>query len=518
MPVVDELITLLGVETDSQSLRSMELFSKGMEKLERGANIAVGALTAASGALTAFLFQAAGADDEAGKFADSLGITVGQLKDLEFATQSSGGTIGELRGDLDRLTTQFAVLGGDAAQVLQQMAGHFEGLSAQQAKFIGEQLGLSESTIRLLRNGRDGLRELLQESQQLRSLLPEDSARQAAEFNDAWLRVKTAIGSVTDAVQLRFFPVFTNAFISIKNFILENRNALRNFLDTGVQGVIDGFSRFFEAVKSVGSAIGDLLPDFKGLQTDGEKVAFVSDLVYKGLIALTAIFIAFKLPLIASTAAITALLFILDDLITYFQGGRSKIGDFIEMFKTEFPFISEIVGAVFDKVVDFIETAFRRIKGVFNAFAEGGILEGLKAAGQLLIDYYVGLFDNMLQLVRSFAGKIGGAISGSVRDALGSVAGFFGFGDDEDGTRALSPTAGGRAGYTFRPQAIAPSAALTPGNVSSVTNNRGGDRTAHITVNGARDPRAVAQEVVRQGGLNTASQSLQPGTRAPNIS
>ena len=505
MPVVDELITLLGVEADSQSFSTMEKFERGLERIEKVATITVGALAAASAAVGVWINQVAGALDETGKFADSIGDSFEAIQELEFAVQRSGGSIGELRGDLDRLVTTFAGFGAPS-EILDQLATQFEGLSARQAKFYGQQLGLSESTIRLLRNGRDGLRALRMEARELGGILPPDAAQRAAEYQDELLNVQTALNGLTRGIKLRLLPTFSASFREITKFIKANREFIALNLEQIVAGISQGFSGFLDNIKAVGNFIIGLLPDTSALSGEFDTLGFTADLVEKGLTALVAVLVILKAPLLFALAKFIALGLIIDDLITYFRGGESVIGNFIEIFKTEFPFIAEIVGTVFDKVVAFVETAFERIKGVFNAFAEGGILEGLKAAGQLIIDYYVGLFDNMLTIIQGFAGKIGDTIAGSVRGALGSVGSFFGFGEE-----------GSAGGMGFRAQVAAPSAALTPGNVSSVTNNRGGDRTANITINGARDPRAVAQETVDRAGLNVTSQTIQPGLRAPVI-
>ena len=107
MAVVDELVTLLGLETDPSAKGEAKSFSELVGGVRKASLAAGTALIALSGAAFAMAKQFAGTADESGKFAASVGINIKKLEELEFATERAGGSSSELRGDLDGLAKTF---------------------------------------------------------------------------------------------------------------------------------------------------------------------------------------------------------------------------------------------------------------------------------------------------------------------------------------------------------------------------------------------------------------------------
>lgn len=133
-------------------------------------------------------------------------------------------------------------------------------------------------------------------------------------------------------------------------------------------------------------------------------------------------------PIIGITAAILLLILIVDDLITFFQGGESVIGDFIEQFPilglifvplitaiqffiTTFEIMWEIVSGIFnaivalfqgdtDKAISILDDMGKNVLAIFSGF--GTFLVDTFGAGfELALDFVVDLFFGFLDFVEN---------------------------------------------------------------------------------------------------------------------
>lgn len=478
MAVVDELVTLLGLETDPSAKGEAKSFSELVGGVRKASLAAGTALIALSGAAFAMAKQFAGTADESGKFAASVGINIKKLQELEFATERAGGSSSELRGDLDGLAKTF----GSADRGIDTLIRQFDGMSDSQAKLAGQSFGVSESTIRLLREGSAGIADLRAEFRALGGGLPDDAVEKAKEFNDEWLNLKTAIGGLSGVVSTALLPAFTASNQSLREFLVNNRELITSGLDQFVRGVQKGFADFGKIIDAVSDFIKPLLGDLGGLAEGLEFVDIIGNLVTGTLVVFAALLapIAIKLALIAAAAIAVGIA--IDDVITFFKGGDSAIGRFFDAFEERAP-------ALFD----FWKSWFELLKGGFDL-----IIEGAKIIGELIST-----------LLPDIGGFFGGAL-----DLLNSGAEALGFGgDEEEGEEGTSPRTKGPRARTDRPDAPIP--ATTVNNTAN--NSQGGTSNNTFNINGAGDPRAVASEVARRGGLGSATQTLSPGPRAPRV-
>lgn len=212
----------------------------------------------------------------------------------------------------------------------------------------------------------------------------------------------------------------------------------------------------------VGEFLGPIFEMSEGLEFAG----IIGNTVTAILVALGAVLlpIAIKIALIA--AAIAGVAIVVDDLITFFQGGESVIGSFFDAFEERFPALFDLLSTA----VDFFKFLFTLV------------IDGWKLIGEGLLD--------LLPDIGKFAESIG--------DALEAGARLLGFGG------------GGEAAT------VAPVRAEVPASViSSTSNQQGGSVTQTFNISGAGDPRAVGNEVARRGSLGAATQTLTPGQRAP---
>lgn len=475
MPVVDELVTLLGLEADPAAKGEAKSFEAALEGVRNVALAAGAALVTLAGGTFALSKKFASSADESGKFAESVGIGVQKLEELEFASDRVGGSASDLRGDLEGLAQRF----GSANTGIDALIKQFDGLTDIQAKLAGSSFGISESTIRLLRRGADGIADMRAEFRALGGGLPEEATVRAEEFNHQWLNLMASVRGVTNIVQTSLLPAFSGSTQALRQFLVSNRKLIAGGLTTFITGVLNGFSDFGKILNAIEGYLRPLIGGLDSLVGSLETVDTIANLV-TGTLALLALLllpIAIKIALI--TAAAVVLGVAIDDLLTFIKGGDSVIGRFFDSFEARFPALV---------------TLLRYVASVFKEVF-GAIVEGAGLVGDAIANAFPDLEKMLKRLgeMLSIKGRIVGAL-----DLINSGAELLGFG--APGASAPAPT-------------LAPVPASTVNNTSNSSNVRGGTTT--INIHGAGDPRGVAAEVVRKSGLGGTLQILSPGQRAP---
>ncbi len=464
MAVVDELVTLLGLETDPAAEGEAKNFNNLLGGVRKASLAAGTALVALTGASFAVAKQFAATADESGKFAASVDINLKKLEELEFAAQRVGGSSSELRGDLASLADQF----GSADRGIDALIQQFDGLSDEEARLAGATFGISETTLRLLREGSDGVAALRAEFRELGGGLPDDAAERAAEFNDQWLNLTTTVAGIAGTVQVALLPAFSSATQGLREFLVNNRELISSGLETFIAGVQKGFSDFGAIIDSIVDFIRPLLGEIGSLTEGLEFVDIIGNLVTATLVTFAALLTPLAIKIAAIAAALIAVGVAIDDVITFFKGGDSVIGRFFDAFEERFPALFAL-----------FEAWFGLLRGGFDLLVEGVKL--------------------VADAVASLIPDIGGLAEGAL-DLINSGAELLGFGGDDTASAANG------------------AAAAVPASVVNNTTNSQGGSTVNVTQNitGAGDPRGVASESTQR--LGSAVQTLSPGQRAPRVS
>lgn len=525
--IVDELVSLLGLEIDPKAAGTAEKFGAILGKVTGVAVKAGGALIGLATTVNAFAIAQAGAIDEAGKFADQINIGFERLQELEYAAVSSGGSVSALRGDLEKLSKSF---GGtaDPAEKLLRIADRMQGMSKRGQTAMADSLGISSETLKLIQQGRSGIEALSKRAHALGGVLDVVAKQRAAKFIEAFHDLKFVISGVSKTLAAELLPNITKATKSFTEWIVENKG----WISLGIKQVVDGVSRAFDLV---GTALGKVVGWLK--QATGPLAKFVKDLDISqgvmilvagalGVLAVAMIpviagFIAANIPIIAITAAIAAAILVIDDLYSYFNGGDSIIGEWIASFTAAYPAIASTIGKIWELIKSF--AAF--LAGAFGV-AAGHLIEAFKiilpVIGTIIesaIDLIAGLFQviddlisganpfeglvkwfsevgtKMIDMASKFASEIVSKIVGGIGSIGSSISGFFGGGVGATGaTAAQVPAAAlaGAGGATYN---------------NSITQN----------INGAGDPRAVGNEAANRSGMGASLQQSNPGMYGPTI-
>lgn len=360
--IIDTLITRFGFETDKSGLDKAE---KGLSDFKANAIKIAAAIGGILGG-SLFLNSIAEAADETIKWADANGLVIETLGELEFAVQRQGGTVDGLRsslsnlnksiGEVERGTGRAKLAFEDyglsvkkangqtktADELLVDLNKKFATLSKAQQFDLAMKMGIDKGTIRLLQTAPEVIAELRLEAARL-GVLSRQDALAAAEYMDGLTNIAQAINAVKFEVGGLVFEPLSKFF----KLIAEGISFFRRHKD--IMLVLIGI------IGAVGAAY----------------IAMAA----KAVIAWAAAFLPFTLvPALVGAAGI-ALAILMEDLLAFFSGSSSAIGDFLK----EFPRVEK----AFRQLGDFLGLVlFETVEG-FKLWWEwleiigGGIIEFL---------------------------------------------------------------------------------------------------------------------------------------------
>lgn len=566
MAIIDELITLLGFESDSSVKTESDKYNSSLKSMTDGAAKLAAGVLIAQVAVTGFVKSFAASTDESGKFAAQLGISYESLQELEYAAKIAGGSVDELRGDLAGLAEQFGHL-DSADNILLDMAEKMEGLSRVEQLQLGKQLGLSSGTLRLIAEGRDGIAALRQEARALGGVLSEETTKDAAAFQDQLVRLDTVTGALFGTIAAGLLPVLTESSKLMTDFVVANQELIKSSVGQVVGGMTMGLGFFSDAVMLVLS----LLPDLEG----GLDATRVIALAVAGAVSILAgnMLIA-AVPFLVIGIAIAAVIIILEDLWTAIQGGDSVIGDLVDSFAKKFPLIAEVIGRVVKIGSEYFTTLWEVIKTMFSFITDyistslAFWLDIFSAGFQFIEDLLgdVSLADAVEKMMDSMGDAFSSAFESIKKDfteffdeitdlfvdldLAGKIKGVFTFDDDEPedqefttGEQALKTkskinrgdvkdpgvsvvdvvvasvtqsiiesvpdNAGGAA--SFVGQANGPVESKIPASVvNSTSNSKADNRQLKVIINGANSPENVTSQLIQKTGFGDMALNAMP--------
>lgn len=328
------------------------------------------------------------------------GVAVGKIQELNYIagqTQSSqeavestvrslADTIGKAaqQGSEDFARLGISVRGANgqiksADTILDEVGQRFRtlGLTMQEQRHFAQALGIDPSLLQMMNKTSEELAGMRDRAREL-GVLTEEQTQQAALYKQSLNSLWFGLNSVKQLVAIGVAPELSKMADKFTQLIANNKDWIVNGIQFTVRWIgnlLDAFNRLLPVFAAMAVAFGVM------------KVAAIGFGGVMGVILS---------PVYLITAAIVALLAIVDDLIVAFRGGNSVIAKF---FKDTFD-------------VDIVEV-------MTSAF------DSLKAAVGFVIDQFKALWDIQLRVFRAIAE--GGA----------AVAEFFGFGGDGDTAQRL---------------------------------------------------------------------------------
>lgn len=340
--VIENLITKLSFDYDKSKL---DKFDINLKSAVKGLTAIVAGATAAAGAVFAFTKKISESNDKLGKFALRTGIDVRALQELGYVAELNGGSIDSMNGSLESLSMiaseaargvgagveAFGILGvsvtdaggkvRSADDLLNSISDSISRLGSQAEKIeLAQKLGINSDLLLSIQNGSEAILRQRKEARELGFIISPDDAKASANFNDELLRIKKILsGGIIGASISREITPLMKSFIE---WYKVNRNLIKQKIDVFIEKGSYALRVLFNTIKRVAAAINTIVNAIGGW-----KVALVS--ATAAFVALNAS--ALLMPILV-TAASAAILLLLEDIITYAQGGDSAIGNLADRF------------------------------------------------------------------------------------------------------------------------------------------------------------------------------------------
>lgn len=446
--VVRELITRWVLNADN---KKVEQFGEGIKKakketkgllarvkdLRKGLfNVAkeVTKVTLGIGALVAPIAlavkQTAALGDRVAKTSRAIGVGTGFLQEMEFAAERTGLAV----RDFDSLLLKFPRRIGEAVKGVGESKDVFKELGVALVDAQGKTRGteevfletldalskmsseadqarvaqklFEEQGVKLLnvaKLGAEGIDQLRREARRLGGVMDEQATKAAERFTDEMTNLRLALRGTVIQLGSAILPAVTRFIRDLREQVIRNRDLilqrLRRFAD-----FVGKVLRATIQVLAAGGRIVGFLVDRLGDLVDRAKE------VRGGMLALQVVLVTIFALFSPITAAIAGLLLVLDDLIVFFQGGRSVTGFLVAK-------IPQLWKRATQAVTDFFDDVDRRTGGLLSRISE--ILSVAKAitGGNPL-----GLATSVGKLLTGF-GFIGGGETPAGAAAAGGAPG-----------------------------------------------------------------------------------------------
>lgn len=394
--IIDEFLVRLGALVDDSGIARYAKGLAGLGGIAAAAGVAIGA---GLSKINDFVGEALGALDEMNDAAERTGQSLEFMQEFGYAAQLNGSSaekatasieglsqvIGEAANGLGRGAKTFDKLGLSAhnadgsvksvRQVIGEVQDKIKGLSAQQQLSILSKLGIDQSMIQTLRLGRDELAKFYQEAHDL-GVITADGADAAGEYNDAMDRLRMVQNAVRTNIAVGLAPTFIQLIETLKQFLIANKDVIR-----------DGVGKLVSILVSAGGALWNFFRAIDRVisKTIGWKAALIALASTLGLIFATN-------PFVLLAVALAGIVALVDDFMTYLDGGESEFGPF------------------WKKLIDYAQQAQAFIQGNVDTFkALGVVLAGL-ALGKVVTGY-----QSIILVVAKLIGLFTGPLVSAIR-------------------------------------------------------------------------------------------------------
>lgn len=486
MAIINELITKFGFIGD---LAPQETFNANL-KSSIGLLAGMGAAIAGSAAgIAGWVTSVSKSIDPLIQFGRETGIAVETIQTLGYAASVNGSSVDALQSSLGEMTKrvgEFVSTGeGEAKDVASRLGLQFKGLNgevkssdvifreladklhgmSQAEKFsVLDKMGIDRSMVQLLSKTGDEI-EALQKKSEALGVVTQDQADQFAAYNDSLTTLGKGFDGIKFQVAIGFVPVLKDLVDGFTDFLIANKDLIKN-----------GLSHLGEIIFSVMGMIRRLAP-IVAVITAGFVLWKIAAIGLRTV--LTTIFS----PVVLITAAILAVILVIDDLLTAMEGGQSVIADFfmdnwgIDIVPGLLA-IKDAVMVVVDYIIAIFKQGIENIKLLFSALSKlvTGDFQGawddvvksftdsvalLRKPFDEFMKWVLGLFANLGETIKN-------TISNAASNAWNATKSFFGFGEDE---QQQGVTGGGNGGMSPGGIPYGMNAAVSLGGGSSSYNN-----------------------------------------------
>ncbi len=282
---------------------------------------------------------------------------------------------------------------GEISEKMQQM-------SNQEQIAMLSKLGIDGSMIQTLRLGNEELAEQIALAEALTlGVGNAENAEKAAAFKDALTQVSQVFIAIGEYVSLRISPSIQRLAERFTKWFAENNSFIK--------AILNGLGKVFSFLFELAGAIDNIIESTVGWKT--VIIALGGLLLWFSRRML----LAFATnPITLAIAAIAGLILILDDFITWLQGGDAEFADFYQSVADGLQWISDKWGELGEWIKAKWGEAIAWVTGKWNAFTSTFSIDNLKktfeSVKQTIIEKFKDAFGWAIDLWNSIVEKIGG--------------------------------------------------------------------------------------------------------------
>lgn len=319
-------------------------------------------------------------------------------------------TIGEAAAGIGRGAKTFEQYGLSAkkangeikssSELFGEISEKMQLMSDQEQIAMLAKLGIDGSMIQTLRLGNDELAEQIALAEALTlGVGNAENAEKAAAFKDTLTQVSQVFIAIGEYVSLRISPSIQRLAERFTKWFAENNNFIK--------AILNGLGRVFSFLFELAGAIDNIIES-----TVGWKAVIIT---LGGLLLWFSrrMLLAFATnPITLAIAAIAGLILIIDDFITWLQGGDAQFGEFYQSCADGLQWLEDKWGELSDWIKDKWGEAISWVSGKWNAFTATFSIDNLKkvfeSVKQTIIDKFKAAFGWAIDLWNSIVAKIGG--------------------------------------------------------------------------------------------------------------
>ena len=339
MAVVDELVTVLSTVLGDGSEKAVDTYKKGLDGVVATVKEATKRFAMAATGLTAFVAGAVNSAASIQKVSETTGVSTDALQEWAYAAKSVGVSASAVESDLAKMQKQAMWTG----RSLESWADTFKGMSAPQANMWGDAIGISPDTVRLLREGREGIAALRKEAHSVGAVISPEDLKRAAQLKTSVMSLTTQLRAFGTTIAIGTLPMIDKLVTSFKEWL----NVNKEWVASNITKFLENLGRVFSELWEDGKKLVDWFKETLGPIGDfGKKLWEATDWakLLKGALVLL---VAYFAPAIAAfglaVGAVIALSAAFEDFIAFLEGKDSIIGRLVDSFQEKFPNLANLL-------------------------------------------------------------------------------------------------------------------------------------------------------------------------------
>lgn len=339
MAVVDELVTVLSTVLGDGSEKAVDTYKKGLDGVVATVKEATKRFAMAATGLTAFVAGAVNSAASIQKVSETTGVSTDALQEWAYAAKSVGVSASAVESDLAKMQKQAMWTG----RSLESWADTFKGMSVPQANMWGEAIGISPDTVRLLREGREGIAALRKEAHSVGAVISPEDLKRAAQLKTSVMSLTTQLRAFGTTIAIGTLPMIDKLVTSFKEWL----NVNKEWVASNITKFLENLGRVFNELWEDSKKLVDWFKETLGPIGDfGKKLWEATDWakLLKGALVLL---VAYFAPAIAAfglaVGAVIALSAAFEDFIAFLEGKDSIIGRLVDSFQEKFPNLANLL-------------------------------------------------------------------------------------------------------------------------------------------------------------------------------